>query len=70
MHLATSSSFLTLFVALFSAMFLVNAAPVELKDKEVYSPQVLYPKNGTVWKSNDKHNVTWYVPQVNIMKGS
>ncbi|OCH93446.1 hypothetical protein OBBRIDRAFT_832690 [Obba rivulosa] len=37
---------------------LASARPVQ-KKRDVYSPRVLYPHNGTVWSKGQRHNVTW-----------
>lgn len=38
------------------------AMPVSsVERRDVFVPPVLYPKAGTVWAVNQKHNVTWYV---------
>jgi hypothetical protein len=46
--------FLALFFFLFTA---VCAAPIQTRD--VFVPQVLYPKSGTWWTVGQRHNVTW-----------
>ncbi|KAI0055746.1 hypothetical protein BV25DRAFT_1724835 [Artomyces pyxidatus] len=44
------------------------AAPLDLEKRDVYTPPVLYPHSGTVWKVGARHNVTWDIsdPPVNI----
>jgi len=39
----------------------VTAMPVDesLQKRDVFTPPVLYPHNGTVWYSGQRHNVTW-----------
>ncbi|KAI0053970.1 hypothetical protein FA95DRAFT_1579052 [Auriscalpium vulgare] len=52
-----------------SLLTIVSAAPLaELERRDVYTPPVLYPHAGTVWKIGNRHNVTWDVsdPPVNI----
>ncbi|CAL1705785.1 unnamed protein product [Somion occarium] len=49
----------------------VSALPLHedsLEKRDVYVPPVLYPHTGTVWKSGQRHNVTWDIsnPPVNI----
>jgi hypothetical protein len=48
---------------LFTTVFaLVASAPTPLQERDVFTPPVLYPHAGTVWKVGQYHNVTWYVP--------
>ncbi|KAI0030258.1 hypothetical protein K488DRAFT_54580 [Vararia minispora EC-137] len=49
-------SFTALFIAC-SATLSAFAAPLDKRD--VWSPPVLYPHEGTVWKLGARHNVTW-----------
>ncbi|OBZ69161.1 hypothetical protein A0H81_10914 [Grifola frondosa] len=60
--------FFVSFLGLFSQVALGAPAPVELEKRDVYDPPVLYPHNGTVWYSGQRHNVTWYVetPHLNV----
>lgn len=61
MQLVTFSTFCTLFVSLFSAMFLVNGLPLVAPQKGHASViNIVYPHNGTLWHVGQKHNVTWY----------
>lgn len=42
----------------------VAALPVtedSLEKRNIWSPTVLYPHNGTVWHSGQQHNITWFV---------
>ncbi|KAJ7147135.1 hypothetical protein C8R43DRAFT_953327 [Mycena crocata] len=55
----TSSSAFTLFLLILFAIFsLVASVPTPLQ-RDVFSPPVLYPRNGTVWRVGERHNVTW-----------
>ncbi|KAJ7781759.1 hypothetical protein DFH07DRAFT_386349 [Mycena maculata] len=54
----STSSFTLFFVALFATFSLVASAPTPL-ERDVFSPPVLYPRNGTVWRVGERHNVTW-----------
>ncbi|KAL4248495.1 hypothetical protein ABKN59_007758 [Abortiporus biennis] len=37
-----------------------QASPIMVLDRrDVFVPPVTYPHNGTVWKSGQRHNVTW-----------
>ncbi len=36
----------------------VHAAPAN-EARDVWTPPILYPHNGTVWYSGQRHNVTW-----------
>ncbi|KAI0055748.1 hypothetical protein BV25DRAFT_1873032 [Artomyces pyxidatus] len=60
----------SLFFLFAATMFsLVAAAPLaRLQSRDVYTPPVLYPHAGTVWKVGARHNVTWdnSDPPVNI----
>ncbi|KAF7370070.1 hypothetical protein MSAN_00637000 [Mycena sanguinolenta] len=49
-----------------TALTVVRAIPLERRD--VYTPPVLYPHDGTVWYVGQRHNVTWDTsdPPVNI----
>jgi hypothetical protein len=47
-----------LFFALFALFTLVTAAPT-LSPRDVFSPPVTYPCNGTVWRIGHRYNVTW-----------
>ncbi|KAI0066452.1 hypothetical protein BV25DRAFT_1912525 [Artomyces pyxidatus] len=49
-------------LAVFAAAFLSLAAAAPLASlelRDVYTPPVLYPHAGTVWKIGNHHNVTW-----------
>lgn len=49
-------NFLVLFLlSLFSFVF---SFPLAIRD--VYDPQILYPKKGTVWAVGETHHVVWY----------
>lgn len=61
MRFTTVSSFLTLFIALCSGMFLTNALPVIPGTREVWAPPILYPNHNITWRVGEKHNVTWSV---------
>ncbi|KAK0487539.1 hypothetical protein IW261DRAFT_1415201 [Armillaria novae-zelandiae] len=52
------NSFITTF---FLTLFIVFNAAVSapLAVREVYSPPVKYPGQGTTWKVGSRHNVTW-----------
>ncbi|KAJ7227733.1 hypothetical protein B0H12DRAFT_1205231 [Mycena haematopus] len=54
------------FLAAIAAPTVVRAMPFESRD--VYTPPVLYPHDGTVWYVGQRHNVTWdnSDPPVNI----
>ncbi|KAJ7677472.1 hypothetical protein B0H17DRAFT_1207028 [Mycena rosella] len=54
-----TSTFTLFFIALFAVFSLVASAPAPLLQRDVYSPPVLYPRNGTVWRVGEHHNVTW-----------
>ncbi|EJD53063.1 hypothetical protein AURDEDRAFT_110845 [Auricularia subglabra TFB-10046 SS5] len=49
-----TTTFTTLLLAASSAL----AAPV-LETRDVWTPHLLYPHVGTVWKLGARHNVTW-----------
>jgi len=51
-----STLFLLLFFSFFTAL---SAAPIQARD--VFVPQVLYPKASTLWFVGQRHNVTWDV---------
>ncbi|KAJ6481059.1 hypothetical protein C8R45DRAFT_320076 [Mycena sanguinolenta] len=40
-----------------TALIAVHAMPLERRD--VFTPPVLYPHDGTVWLVGQRHNVTW-----------
>ena len=44
-----------------TAASLVAAAPTIVEERDVWTPKLTYPHNGTVWKSGQRHNVTWSV---------
>jgi hypothetical protein len=54
----STSTFTLYFLALFAIFSLVSAAPAPVK-RDVFVPPVLYPRNGTVWRVGERHNVTW-----------
>jgi len=67
MKLTSFTKFLPmLFVVLLGAAA-ANALPV-IESRDVWTPPVLYPHAGTVWKVKNHHNVTWGTldPPVNI----
>lgn len=51
----------TIFIGAASLLASANAAPTEekLAARNVWAPRMLYPHAGTVWKSGQRHNVTW-----------
>ena len=60
--------FMTLF-AVFSALFVsVGAAPAALQARDVYDPPVLTPGTGTVWRTGQLRNVTWYIYSLCLWK--
>ncbi|KAJ7134794.1 hypothetical protein C8R44DRAFT_609652 [Mycena epipterygia] len=56
----STSPFTLFFLAFFAIFSLVASAPAPLQ-RDVFSPPVLYPRNGTVWHVGERHNVTWDV---------
>jgi hypothetical protein len=59
MKFTSFTTFTTLLLAAFSSVT-VSASPVAtLEKRDVFTPPVLYPHNGTVWKIGQHHNVTW-----------
>ncbi|KAJ6525283.1 hypothetical protein DFH09DRAFT_1095749 [Mycena vulgaris] len=56
--MSPTSTFTLLFLAFFVFFSLVASAPAPLQ-RDVYSPPVLYPRNGTVWHIGKRYNVTW-----------
>ncbi|RDB27656.1 hypothetical protein Hypma_003180 [Hypsizygus marmoreus] len=46
----------------------VQAKPISLAERDLFVPPVLYPHDGTFWRVNQRHNVTWDIshPPVNI----
>lgn len=41
-------------------LFTVQASPVpELDNRDVFTPPILFPRRGTVWKSGEEHTVIW-----------
>jgi hypothetical protein len=54
------STTITTFVYLLLTSFVtVLATPVNLELRDVYTPPILYPHEGTVWIVGEHHNVTW-----------
>ena len=51
----------SLIAVLVTAASFVAAAPATLEERDVWTPKMTYPRAGTVWKSGQRHNVTWYV---------
>ncbi|TBU35383.1 hypothetical protein BD311DRAFT_743895 [Dichomitus squalens] len=50
------------FFACYLQLVLGAALPAaELQKRDVFTPPVLYPHNGTVWTIGQRHNVTWDV---------
>ena len=35
--------------------------PTELSERDIWVPTVLFAHNGTMWKTDNHHNVTWDV---------
>ena len=61
MHVSpTNMKFATALTALLfgAATQLASAAPT-VESRDVWTPPILYPHNGTVWRSGDRHNITW-----------
>jgi len=56
--LMMSSARILSMIAFLAALFSL-ALSVPLAVRDVYTPPVLYPHNGTVWKVGQRHNVTW-----------
>ncbi|KAF7365026.1 hypothetical protein MVEN_00373700 [Mycena venus] len=54
-----STSSLTLFFLAFFAIFSLVASAPTPSPRDVFSPPVLYPGKGTVWRVGERHNVTW-----------
>ncbi|KAJ7784374.1 hypothetical protein B0H16DRAFT_1876839 [Mycena metata] len=54
----STSALTTFFIALFTILSLVASAPTPAP-RDVFSPPVLYPGKGTVWKMGHTYNVTW-----------
>jgi len=51
---------LTNIFVMISALAATTAAlPVSAEKRDVFVPPLLYPKAGTVWQANSKHNITW-----------
>lgn len=48
-------------IAFFFALILtlVQAKPIDVAKRDVWSPHILYPHQGTVWQVGNRHNVTW-----------
>ncbi|KAK7021141.1 hypothetical protein R3P38DRAFT_1132579 [Favolaschia claudopus] len=55
------TSTLTLFFLAFFALFVASSPIVTPAPRDVFSPPVLYPRNGTIWRVGQRHNVTWDV---------
>ena len=55
-----SRSATVLFVAAFGTFFFqtASAAPV-VEQRDVYTPRVTYPHQGTVWYRGQTHNIKW-----------
>ncbi|KAJ6621846.1 hypothetical protein B0H10DRAFT_948754 [Mycena sp. CBHHK59/15] len=58
--MTSTSTFAMLFFTLFALFSFVASAPT-LQQRDVFSPPVLYPGNGTVWRVGECYNVTWDV---------
>ncbi|KAF8171985.1 hypothetical protein K438DRAFT_1612383 [Mycena galopus ATCC 62051] len=54
-----STSALTLFFIAFFAIFVASVPLATPLPRDVYSPPVLSPGKGTVWKIGQRYNVTW-----------
>ncbi|KAJ7486050.1 hypothetical protein B0H11DRAFT_1136601 [Mycena galericulata] len=54
----STSAFTMFFLVLFAAFSIVASAP-NPQQRDVFSPPVLYPGNGTVWRVGERRNVTW-----------
>ncbi|KAK7048532.1 hypothetical protein R3P38DRAFT_3307383 [Favolaschia claudopus] len=54
-----STSTLTLFFLALFALFVASSPIVTPAPRDVFSPPVLYPRNGTIWRVGQRHNVTW-----------
>ncbi|KNZ79460.1 hypothetical protein J132_09610 [Termitomyces sp. J132] len=56
-----SAIFRTLVMILVASLFAISSAatPSDLTRRDVFVPPVTYPHNGTVWKVQQHHNVTW-----------
>ncbi|KAJ6585183.1 hypothetical protein B0H19DRAFT_1108669 [Mycena capillaripes] len=54
-----STSALTIFFLAFFAVFSLVASAPTPSPRDVFSPPVLYPGNGTVWRVGKRYNVTW-----------
>ncbi|KAJ7736597.1 hypothetical protein DFH07DRAFT_842977 [Mycena maculata] len=56
------------FALLSAAALAVQAMPLTLMSRDVYTPPITYPHAGTVWTIGQTHNVTWDTsdPPVNI----
>lgn len=54
--------FLSIVSALLAAAATASAAPFAPQARDVWAPKITYPHAGTVWKSGQRHNVTWCAP--------
>ncbi|KAJ7928070.1 hypothetical protein B0H13DRAFT_2229156 [Mycena leptocephala] len=54
-----STSAPAIFVLAFFTIFSLVASAPTPSPRDVFSPPVLYPGNGTVWRIGERHNVTW-----------
>ncbi|KZV84423.1 hypothetical protein EXIGLDRAFT_753845 [Exidia glandulosa HHB12029] len=52
-----TTSFTTLLSVLTASTVL--AAPVQESRRDIWSPHIIYPHEGTVWQLGARHNVTW-----------
>ncbi|KAK0457227.1 uncharacterized protein EV420DRAFT_1271664 [Desarmillaria tabescens] len=52
-------NFTSLLLTYLSLFALVLAGPVNLDERDVFVPPILYPHSGTVWTIKQRHNVTW-----------
>jgi hypothetical protein len=54
-----STSAPAIFVLAFFTIFSLVASAPTPSPRDVFSPPVLYPGNGTIWRIGERHNVTW-----------
>ncbi|KAJ7245024.1 hypothetical protein B0H12DRAFT_795207 [Mycena haematopus] len=54
-----ATSTLTFFFLAFFAIFVASAPLATPLQRDVYSPPVVYPGKGTVWRVGQRYNVTW-----------
>lgn len=55
--------FMNAVVSIFAALLLSASTMVDARvvPRDVITPPVLYPTNGTQWFIGQRHNVTWYI---------